>query len=225
MRATDLIGSRVTRRESGAEIGTCIDLVIDTERGRIERALVDLDGVARGAETLFARARLALVDGRLAVSASDAELAARRDRAEPEDPAGALDLAALPPVVVGPFGYTVAPAMAAAMANDRAGAAQDGGHRRPAIGAEGRAWHWFTALRDAPVFELTTELGRFRDVMIVPEDLGCRFLFTQGEDGGWHVFDFAVIRNVDPKGRAIIVERSETPPYSAEAIEGALRSH
>lgn len=218
-RLSDLIGSPVRRLGGEEEIGSAVDFMIDIDQRTIVCALVDVLQTLHPAQTIFARERLSLDHGTLHASASVEELEARRDSSV-EQVTG-LDLAALPPVVVGPFGYTVAPAMAGAVLNAVMGRLKSNSGERPEVERQDRNWHWFTQLFDIPVFEVTTELGKVADIGMEPRGLTCTELVLKTEKGDERSLDFSAIRNIDPNGESLIVETSPDTPYSAASVAGA----
>ena len=112
VRLSALIGTRVRRLGGADGIGTCADFVLDVAGARLVRLLVERQ------TDLGPRQALISVD-RLSMSAGDMAASVREDELSAEGVPGsvlraALDLEALPPVVTGPFGNSMAPVMAAA---------------------------------------------------------------------------------------------------------------
>lgn len=217
VRLSDLTGARV-RRLGGAEgIGTCADFVIDVPRARLARLLVERQTDIGPRQALISADRLSMAAGDMAASVREEELSA--EGVPGSVIRAALDLEALPPVVVGPFGNSMAPVMAAAVMNAlRPGAPGEDTAARPAIDRTRGSWHWFSRLRGLPVFDMRGKLGRLSDIVLDRRRLGAVRLDVEPDEGEVRSFPFAALRNVDPEETSIVLEPAGTPPYSADAI-------
>ena len=113
MDITSLIDADVYQHGTGTVLGKCRDLLLDSDAGQITYIYLETGGWLAPAHALFAVARLSLDGTRLALSATPAEVTERSEGQAPAE--GAPDPADMPPIVVGPFGDTVSPMMAATL--------------------------------------------------------------------------------------------------------------
>jgi len=223
MKLSELMGTRVRRTGGGGDLGTCIDVLVDTEAGRVVYALVEKGPPANLDHALYAHRKMRVVDGVLELDVTGEEISAAHDRVGEEDapgPAMPLDLTHMPPLVVGPFGYTVAPAMAGAVAN--AYAEKSRHETRPEISEGHEQWHWFANLRDLPVFSERGELGRLTDIIVNPDGLLCVTLMVTTDHGEIYALDFAKLRMVGRGETSVVLDLEKTPPYSVERIRSDL---
>ena len=218
MNLTDMIGAKALQRGGEAALGSCTDVLIDAANAQIEYVLFDAAWGLTNHSIIVARARVGWAEDGWIVDLSDSELAARHDREAEPDEYGPLDLSSMPPVVVGPFGYTVAPLMAAALMNTVA----EGKHKgtRPAIDEKHRDWHWFGTLKGLPLFDSSGPLGDLADIIVKPDTLECVSLIAD-ESGRRALFPFEKLRHVTRDDRSIVLELSSTPPYSAKPVRDA----
>ncbi|MEL6517011.1 MAG: hypothetical protein AAFQ39_04790 [Pseudomonadota bacterium] len=215
MKITEMIGRTARRRGVREEIGTCIDVLIDTKTNAVLYALVEL-GVSRGrALAIVARDRIAVEDGALVLGLTDDDLD-RAERLDTSAPEGPIDLTTMPPVVIGPFGYTVAPTMAGALIN-----AMTGNDRaeRPAVDSVSPTWHWFENLHGLPVFDETGLLGHLDTIVVNPASFDCMTLTARTDRGELLSFAFDKIRHVSRGEQSIVLELAKIPPYSLEKLE------
>lgn len=204
MDATRLVGADVESRD-GRRLGRCVDLLIDVAARRVVYVLLDLDG--EGGEALLGRDHLTLSGAKFVSDTTPDQIATREIGAEHEDPPP-LDLRDMPPLVVGPFGYTFAPAMAGALFNSIGDSDEDSQHlARPKIDRDEDDWHWFSHIQGLPVFEVTRELGAVRDIVVNPEGLTCLTLKTETDRGELQQFDFADIRYVTQGEDSVVMGR------------------
>lgn len=215
MNLTDMIGAEARQRSGDAALGTCTDLLIDTANKRIEYVLFNATWGFAHHPIVVARARVTWSGDAFIVDLSDAELEARHERAAGPDADGPLDLSSMPPVVVGPFGYTVAPVMAAALMNTAAEGTHGG--TRPAIDEKHRDWHWFGTLKGLPIFDSSGPLGDLADIIVKRDTLDCVSLVAD-KSGRRALFPFDKLRHVTRDDRSIVLELSSTPPYAAGAL-------
>jgi len=222
MKMSGLVGAEV-RRSGGADLGTCIDVLVDTEAGRVVYAFVDKGPATNLDHALYSRDKMKVVDGALELDVSDEEISAAHERVGEEDepgPAMPLDLSSMPPLVVGPFGYTVAPTMAGAVANAYAESSRH--EARPEIGEGHGQWHWFANLRGLPVFSERGELGKLSDIIVNPDGLFCVTLMVTTDHGEIYALDFAKLRMVSRDEKSVVLDLEKTPPYSVERIRDEM---
>lgn len=221
IRLSGYLGAPVAHREREGRVGTCADYLVDVQDGRLVSVLLDLSAEHRHAQALFAPERFAFEGDELVTTASEAELEMQLRNQHPEEPG--LDATAMPPVVVGPFGYTVAPAMATALVNSVLGRQMAQSRPQPDLDKHNETWHWFTKLQGLPVFDVTRMIGELTDIVVDGVPLCCRELWVGEKPGEARALPFSRIRNVDNDETSIIVELSSNPPYSKEAIVGAMK--
>lgn len=219
MKFNDLFGRAIVRSDTGEHLGRVVDALIDVQAGTLAYLLVAPE--AHGAPFVLNRDRISLRDGAPQADVSGAMFQAT-DRAEAADraPAGPLDLTAMPPLVIGPFGNTLAPVMGAAVFNALAGRARQD---RPALDAVHAHWHWFETLHGLPVFDGSGELGALDDIIFDPATLSCKSLELRDGSGKLFGFPFATIRKVSRGSASIVLELSANPPYSIARIQQELR--
>ncbi|MEL6646194.1 MAG: PRC-barrel domain-containing protein [Pseudomonadota bacterium] len=204
MKVTELIGTALYHSANESQIGTCVDVLIDIAEGKIACLLVDVGGVGNHRPVLFMRDRIDHRDGKLMADISRDELEAQRD-----EPAfsGPLDIAPLPPVLIGPFGNAVSPALAAALFN--AGSEVDK-TRRPAIDDEHAKWHWFGRLDDLQMVCDGERLGALENIGINFETLTCTHVMIS--DGLGHIATepFEIIQDIPQAEDRIVVKTSRS---------------
>lgn len=219
MRLNRTIGLNVLRKGTSDNLGELVDLLIDVSTGKVVYALVSPGTVS--ADVLLSRARLSESGGKLEADVSDEDLERFRvGSGEEVEPGGPLDLATMPPMVVGPFGNVIAPAMGAALFNALAGRDR---RERPRLDEAHATWHWFEALHGLSVFDATEDLGVLDDIVANPETLTCEALELRDSGGQLYNFPFDSIRMVSRGETSIVLELSKTPPYSVERIQDELR--
>lgn len=221
MKISDLIGMPVQQRASGGTIGTCTDFLVDVDAAHIFYMLVDIGDTFNSVPALVLRDQIKIGDGVIDVDVSDAQIAARREMESDVDHAQ-IDLTQAPPVVVGPFGYTLAPAMAGALFNARANRHRE---TRPDIDKKKEGWHWYENLHGLPVFDGAGELGELDDVIVNSQSLACVSLTTRNSKGEFASFPFKSIRMVSRGENSIVLELNKEPPYSAEHIRHEVEGH
>ncbi len=116
----------------------------------------------------------------------------------------AVSLENLPPVVVGPFGYTVSPSMMAAVLNAQL-KGTDHGASAPGNGV------WFSELIDLPVFDASGEIGHCKDIVLDADTFECKTLVLEtAHHGPLHV-PFKAVRNVPEDMTHIVIQESNAP--------------
>lgn len=222
-RLCDIVGTSVTREAERDDLGICADALLDTRDGRVVGLLLELDRPGGLMQAIVAPHRFAMDEQVLMVDVSDAELDAQGANQDPSA-APVVDPAPMPPIFVGPFGFTISPAMATALVNSTMARWTRPMWEPPTIDQQEKAWHWFSNLNGLPVFEGTRELGEMSDVTVDEDMTTCRELLVFDKPKGTRGLPFAAIRNVDRRESHVIVERREKPPYSVEAIVESLGS-
>ena len=219
MTLNELLKKQALRESDGATLGNVIDALVDVKDGRVVYLLVS-HGYFE-APLVLSRKRVSLVDGKVLADVGEDEL--DRLRAGPgreQTPEQPLDLTAMPPLVIGPFGNAVAPAMGAAVYNALTGRDRE---TRPALDEAHKDWHWYEALHGLPVFDSTGELGALDDIFIDPATLTCATLALRDTGGKLYSFPFGKIRMVSRGETSIVLELSSKPSYSVERIREELR--
>lgn len=219
MTLNDLLKKQALRESDGATLGNVIDALIDVKDGRVVYLLVSQGYF--DAPLVLSRKRISLVDGKVMVDVGEDDLDRLRAEAGPETaPEQPLDLTAMPPLVIGPFGNAVAPAMGAAVYNALTGRDRES---RPALDKAHAEWHWFETLHGLPVFDSTGELGALDDIFVDPATLTCKTLALRDTGGQLYSFPFSKIRMVSRGETSIVLELSSKPSYSVERIREDLR--
>lgn len=212
MQMSNSLGARARQSGTGQDLGICIDLLIDTAKGGVEYALLDIGSTFQVTQALVSRRRLRWSDNDLVVALTQEEVEDRCVDIEADtQSAEAVNLAAMPPVVVGPFGYTVAPVMAGAMANVLADQSA-----RPKIDERHAHWYWYQSLDGLPLFDSSGPLGRLSDIILDPETLHCQQLVAEDENGEHTRYPFATLRSVTRQGESLILDTTQPPGYVPE---------
>lgn len=220
MRATQFIGRPVYQASSRLYLGDCADLLVDVKAGSIPFVLLDTKDGTEAALRLLVSSRLSVRDDDLLADLDDDSLPASvkpvvATTGENEQP---IDLRNWPPLVVGPFGYTLAPALAGAIFNT---ASLRGDQEKPHIDKARASWHWFENLTRLPVFDTGGELGTVEDLTFDTATFTCNDLMTRDAKGDGAAYPVSAIRRVTKDADAVIVELSDPPPYSVERIRAA----
>ena len=162
----------VHRRDAEGEAGEAVDFLVDIAAGRISHMIAVLGEAGAQCPALIptdavaARDRLLLVDTGQegAVTPLDTE-------------AAPVDARALPSVLTGPFGNSVAPAMVAATVNDYlSGPASV---RYPDMADTGHVWA--SSMMGQPVFRGTAEIGRLQDLHLAADSFDLAALIVATE--------------------------------------------
>jgi hypothetical protein len=219
---SDRIGMQAVRQGTEDVLGTCTDILIDVENGRLVCALFELGHTHGCAQAMFAPEKFEAGDDAVILAVGDEEIAVQTKHQAATGPR--LDTGSLPPVVVGPFGYTIAPAMASALLNAVLGRRSAKPLAQPDLDKKWSTWHWFTNLQSLPVFDVARSLGKLADIHVDRKTWTCQQLETVGERQDRYMLPFAKLRNVDLEETSIIMEMSETPPYSPKAILEDLKN-
>lgn len=217
MQMNTLIDAPTRQQHGDARIGRCLDVLLDTRTGRLLYAYFDLGGWLVGQPVVLSADRLGVDQGDITVTLTDMELEERRNNSEAlQDAGGPLDLTAMPPVVVGPFGYSVAPVMGAAMLNSMSVQERP---NRPDLDEKHVDWHWYSALRGLPVFDSAGPVGALTDILISDGLSHCTHLVCVDDSGKQTCFAFDKLRNVPRAAQSLIVELSDPAPYAAAALQ------
>lgn len=115
-----------------------------------------------------------------------------------------VPLESLPPVVVGPFGHAVSPAMMAAVLNAQLERAEHG------ASAPGKGV-WFSELNDLPVFDASGEIGHFKDISITTDSFECKALILGSAQGGPFHVPFEALRNIPDDMTHIVIQERNVP--------------
>ncbi|MGR3512016.1 MAG: hypothetical protein ACU0GG_04575 [Paracoccaceae bacterium] len=216
LRLSGLVGTSVTRLLEGDEIGVCSDILLDARDRRVVCLLLSLGRTRAPTQAVIAADRFDFREQNLVIDVSDAELDAQSEHQTQDNPP--IDPQSVPPVLVGPFGFTLSPAMATALINATLARFSAATLPPPDIDKEQEGWHWFGNLKGLPAFEGTEQLGEITDVVADLATLTCCELLLFNKSKATRAVPFDKIRNVDGKETHLIVERRAVPPYSAKAV-------
>ncbi|MFP7673980.1 PRC-barrel domain-containing protein [Marivita sp. S0852] len=211
---TDVIDAPVYDPESGAKSGKIVDVLIDIESGALRYVLIDPVDKWTHTHFLLSQARLTNNDGRWLAHVSDQDRAASNNDQSDAD-TRPLNLHTMPPVLVGPFGYTVSPMLAGALFNALTGKDRI---ERPEIDQSHSDWFWFETLHGLPLFDSSGPVGHLADFVIDPDKMLCLTLVAAEDEDRRTPYAIDTIRHVTSHEDSIIVELSDPPPYSAEAM-------
>jgi hypothetical protein len=214
MKLTKMIDAPVLDLDSDTETGTLVDVLIDTRSGDVQYVLIDKATGLGHESVLVSRQRIAHRDGRWHVHITPEEVVLR-DPGIRRDANTPLDLCTMPPVLIGPFGYTVSPVLAGAMINAITGKSRA---ERPTIDQSHSDWFWFDSLQALPLFDSSGPLGHLADIVIDPMGLTCLSLVSRADDGAMATHAMGTLRHVTRNQDSIILELSDTPPYSVKAL-------
>lgn len=216
MRLSRLLELDVTRTGDAKPLGRVDDALIAVGEGRVVYVLAS-PGV-REAPLVLSADRLTVSEEGIEARADDAELRALRAGPAPGTrPDAPLDLTGMPPLVIGPFGNTIAPAMGAALVN--ATAARDR-NVRPALDRAHADWYWYDTLGGLAVFGESGEIGMLEDIVVDPDGLICRSLSVRDGAGDLYNLPFDAIRHVSKGETHIVVQTSPKPPHAPEWVSG-----
>ncbi len=199
MKLTNLIDNPVRRKGTDERIGRCVDVIVDMKAGRVAYVLV---GDHRNA-ALIEHAALEIVDSALVADISQERFEQLREDAADAAATGPLDLSALPPVIIGPFGFTLAPVMMGAVLNSEM--SREKPRVRPDIDQKHAYWHWFSRLLGLPVFDTGSELGTAEDFRIDPMTLEFTTLDVCALSGTKRQVPFNAVGHVSRDANSIIL--------------------
>ncbi|MEL6644876.1 MAG: hypothetical protein AAFQ79_13160 [Pseudomonadota bacterium] len=214
----DLIGSDVRRRGTAAPVGQCVDVVIDTATGEVPYLLLDITGENGPIQVMVRPEAVILSDQSIVLDVEADTMDAALKKSAPAE-AQPVDLTALPPLLVGPFGNTIAPAMFGAVYNATAGRNRTA---RPTIDARHASWHWFEDLQDRPVFDETGQIGTLITISVDKALLRCTDLTVKTERDGDLTLSFDTLRNVSRTEHHLVLQRTDPPPHSIERLKQDL---
>lgn len=211
----DLISSDVRRRGTAEPAGLCLDALIDVAEGHVAYFLLEVSGDAGPVPALIAPKHVIWSDQALVLDISEADLATATEKGAPPE-AQPVDLTALPPLLIGPFGNTVAPAMFGALYNSIAGRNRT---PRPNVDAQHAAWHWFEDLQGRPVFDERGDVGSLRSLTLDAQGRQCTHLVVAPKQGEDLTIPFSALRNVSRTEQNLILDRTDPPPHSIARLE------
>ncbi len=199
MKLSNLIDNPVRRKGTDERIGRCVDVIVDMKAGRVAYVLV---GDHRNA-AVIEHVALEIADSGLVADISQDRFEQLRENAADAAATGPLDLAALPPVIIGPFGFTLAPVMMGAVLNSEM--SREELRMRPDIDQKHAYWHWFSRLLDLPVFDIGSELGTVEDIRIDPVTLEFTTLDVAALSGAKRQIPFKAVGHVTRDANSIIL--------------------
>ena len=206
MHTTELVGMSVVHANGKDIAGEVVDVAVQPGKATIPFVLVETNPAGGSAPVLVAGDALRCVDGKLYSVLPKAQFVAEADGDEPS--LGHLvDETAMPPIIVGPLGNTIAPALMAALFNARRQNAP-----RPDLPDAEAAW--VSEIADQPVFDASGELGRLVDFEIDPDSMVCQEFIIRRPDGARIKLPFSAIRNVPDKASHVVVS-GEKGPFAA----------
>jgi hypothetical protein len=217
MNLTTMIGAPARQMSGGSMRGECRDVLIDTAQARIVHAVFDVPWGFSSRYLVVPAQRLEWADGEWSLDIKDADVEGERT----EDGGSSdtsVEIGEFPPVIVGPFGYTVAPMMAGALINSMN---EDAVPVAPTPEVtETPEGHWLNRLKGLPLFDTTGALGTLVDIVVDPAGLDCISFTADSERGQRAAFPFDSMRHVAKDGSSIVLELSASPQYSARALSG-----
>ncbi|WP_170360300.1 PRC-barrel domain-containing protein [Ruegeria arenilitoris] len=202
MKLSDLINTPVVPAGADQAIGRVSDIAIRAGQTELEYVLVNLSLTGGNDPVAFSADTLELGASEVTCAISQQQVDHLRQRKDDEDPL-AVDIEGLPPLVVGPFGNAIAPVVMGAVLNDAL-------RKRPQPTPPGSNFRWFTKLQGNPVFDVTGELGRFKDIEFDPDTKTLRFLLIDARPGILS-FPFAELRNIPDDEHYMVQSRSSDP--------------
>lgn len=217
MLLSKMIGAKVSCKSDPELNGSCVDFFIDTANGEIIYLLAHMIEDGRHQPALLLAKRVELTDrGIIFYDLGDVSKQIPVDM-----DAGPVDLSHLPPTVVGPFGYTFAPALIGAVFNDTVSGYAE--IERPSIAPDDQQWHWYSHLTGLPVFDGATDLGVLSDIETRGQQIRCENLIVL--KGGLYVgYPFWMLRDVAHGETNLKLETRRPEPWSAEGIAQSLDS-
>lgn len=209
-RLSAILGETVRLEDDEFDVA---DAWLDPENAQLRYVTLDLGGWFSDCSALLAAGALTPRDGRWTCALSRADVEGAQHHAEG---GGMLDMASLPTIITGPFGYTVSPLLIAA--GLRSEAADEAPPRRPSDGEESapptgpamteeamtrRLVRW-SEWKDAPVFGRDGEIGPLTDIMF--DDLDWRPVRAVVQsDRGAVGLPWALVRRRVPEGGHIVM--------------------
>ena len=214
MDLNSLIDTDVYQRGTDIVLGKCRDMLVDIKDARLTYVYVETGSWLLPSHALFSAARLSVEGSGLVLDATLEEVKERTDTQAAEGE-HAPDPSHMPPMVVGPFGYTVSPLMAASLVDAFRSRERDA---RPDAEGDSSTMRWFTHLQGLPVFDPWGALGDVSDIVVNPQDMRCISLRTvdKGKNG---LFDFHRIRRITQDDQSIILKSHEPDSALAQALE------
>lgn len=202
MKLSSLINTPVVPAGTDHAIGRISDIAIRAGQTELEYVLVNLSVAGGNDPVAFTADTLELGASEVVCALSQHQVNHLRQREGGEDPL-AVDIEGLPPLVVGPFGNAIAPVVLGAVLNDAL-------RQRPQPTPPGSNFRWFTKLQGNPVFDVTGELGRFKEIEFDPDTKALRFLLIDGRPDILSV-PFAELRNIPDDEHYMVLSRSSDP--------------
>lgn len=213
-----LIGSDVRRRGEANPAGRCVDILMDAASGKVRYFLLDITGES-GPVPVLVRPEAVIPSDQALVLRVGADALDKVLRKGAPAEAQPIDLTTLPPLLVGPFGSTIAPAMFGAIYNATAGRNRTA---RPTIHERHTSWHWFEDLQDRPVFDETGRIGTLITIGMDEAARCCTSLTVQTERDGDLTLPFDTLRNVSRTEHHLVLQRTDPPPHSIERLKQEL---
>lgn len=205
MRATDVIGSTVFRPDDPAiVVGRVADIAVEPGQRYMPYLLLELDDSDEATFVLLPSKSVAWTNGTLSTSVSEEDLVRCRVEQTGDAP---IDTTVLPPSLIGPFGYTVSPALMGALANESLGEDQPPDPPGTAM--------WLSALLDRALFDASGERGTLSDIELEPDRWSCAALIVNSLTGEIIRLPGACVRNIPEDGSHLVASDSDHPPDPA----------
>lgn len=202
MRLSDLLNTPLIASESKDPIGHVSDVAIRPGQSALEYVLINLSTAGGFDPVAFSADLLHVGSDKLECVYTQDQINNHRQR-EAAKSNLPVNIEGLPPLVVGPFGDAIAPAVMGAVVNDAF-------VQRPKPEPPGGDYRWFTGLQGSPAFDATGELGVFHDVEFDPDSKALRFIVIDRQTDVARVH-FEDLRNIPDNETHIVLSRSSDP--------------
>jgi sporulation protein YlmC with PRC-barrel domain len=204
MKARQLIGQSLYHAETDTDAGQVVDLAIEPGGKPVLHLLADIAAPEGLTPVLFTGGLIRVENGRLCLDLSEGELSERVATAREDAPPPHPDASALPPLLIGPFGHSIAPAMMAALISERAMPSP-----RPDLPRDAAVW--LSHMEGQPVFDMSGELGTFEDVEIDTARFICTDIAIQQPDKSRRTLPFEAMRPLPEHETHIVVKGEDGP--------------
>lgn len=199
---SDIVGLPAKRVGDDNVLGICTDALIDIATKKIVYLLLDAHGDGGAPVGVVSTSVAKIHNDSIAVELTDSLASEWQAALDGNNTAEVVDPTVMPSLLTGPFGYSIAPSMIAAIINRTAG--ERPSDDRPGFDQRHEHWHWATHLLNLPVFDAAGELGDLQGIEVASSDFGCSGLRVTNLEGGSTDFNFARLSHVS-KGQTSIV--------------------